>query len=147
MAWLNYRGRVRVDPQNPRGYGVCDFCGIQYQLERLEYQTEWQGPVLRRTGFRQCPVCLDRPNMQLRTVILPPDPVPLKDPRPELYQDPAPGYPYNAAMPQPASVNGFPLFVLPPELRARLSSDGNLASDPRARAGDATGDSRPGNGS
>lgn len=36
--------------------------------------------------------CLDVPQPQLRTIILPPDPVPVSNPRPELYRVEVPSY-------------------------------------------------------
>ncbi len=143
MAYLNARANVKVDPQNPRGYGECDYCGHFYNLETLEYQTEWMGAAIKRTGFRQCPECLDKPQEQLRTIVLPPDPIPLKDPRPDKYTDPAPNYPHNISCAVPVSYMGIPVSVLPPVIRAHLASEQNLASDPTTKASDGTGDFLP----
>lgn len=39
-----------------------------------------------------CDICLDKPQTQLRTIILPPDPVALFNTRPELYSVEVPSY-------------------------------------------------------
>jgi len=36
--------------------------------------------------------CLDKPQIQLRTIIIPPDPLPVINPRPEFYSDEVPSY-------------------------------------------------------
>lgn len=84
MAW-HPTGRARVSARSPRAFGICDGCGFQYNLERLRYQYQWQGMQLQNLNLRVCPTCMDVPQQQLRTIILPPDPVPVDDPRPERY--------------------------------------------------------------
>jgi len=143
VSYLNYRAYVDIDPANPRGWGECDTCGHYFQLEKLAYQVEWMGTAIKRTGFRVCRECLDKPNEQLRTILLPPDPVPLKDPRPPKYHDPAPAYPYTAAEPQVVSIGGFLISMLPPTMRAHLASQENLVSDPAGHASDGTPDFLP----
>lgn len=78
-------GRAEVNPTSPRGVGSCDRCGFLYQLHRLQYQYQWAGTDLINLRLRVCPTCMDTPSEFLRTVIIPPDPLPLIDPRPEPY--------------------------------------------------------------
>lgn len=80
---MQYTGRARVDPNNPRAFGVCDRCGFWNQLDRLTYQYEWRGTQLKNIRLRVCPRCLDVPYIFNRAQILPPDPVPVSDPRPQ----------------------------------------------------------------
>lgn len=68
---------VRVDPTNPEGAGECDRCGFWYQLADMQWQMQWSGTRLFNTGALVCDDCLDVPQEQLRTIILPPDPLPL----------------------------------------------------------------------
>lgn len=68
---------VRVDPQNPEGAGECQRCGRWYQLRALNWQFQWSGTHLYNIGALVCDECLDIPQEQLRTIILPPDPPPL----------------------------------------------------------------------
>lgn len=78
-------GSARIDPRNPSALGICDRCSFLYNLRDLSYQFAWAGTKLINTRLRVCKKCLDRPNEQLRARILPPDPVPVADPRPENY--------------------------------------------------------------
>lgn len=75
-------GRARVDSKRPQAFGVCDRCATVYNLVDLGYEEDWRGNRIMRTGFRVCRSCMSIPAPFLRTVILPPDPVPVKDPRP-----------------------------------------------------------------
>jgi len=81
MAWRPH-GRARVNPNAPQAFGICDRCGFQWNLVDLPFQYAWFGNTLKNTGFRVCEPCQDRPNQQLRPRILPPDPVPVMNPRP-----------------------------------------------------------------
>lgn len=75
-------GRARIDPSHPEAPGLCDRCGFYYTLSDLVYQYEWRGPQLASTGFRVCPSCLDKPFIFFKPILLGPDPLPVKDPRP-----------------------------------------------------------------
>ena len=73
--------RARVDPQNPSAWGECDHCGFWFNLRDLAFQFEWAGTHLYNTGSFRCPKCIDVPQEQLRTIILPPDPPPIYNAR------------------------------------------------------------------
>lgn len=79
------RGHAVVDSQNPEAGGMCDRCGERYPLRSLRWQYEYQGAGLINTRFLVCEVCLDIPNPQLLSPRLPPDPLPVENPRPEPY--------------------------------------------------------------
>src|SRR6516225_7197108 len=76
-------GRARVDPDNPEGFGQCDRCGFWFNLRDLQWQHEWAGVQLYNKRILVCTAnnCLDVPQEQLRTIILPPDPPPLLNAR------------------------------------------------------------------
>ena len=82
---MRTQGRFSVDPTSPRAKGVCDRCGALYQLSSLRWQYQFQGPKLQNLRILACSDCLDKPQEQLRTFILPPDPEPVQNPRPENY--------------------------------------------------------------
>lgn len=84
MAW-RFHGKARIDPTRPQAVGVCDRCGFVHNLVDLSYEEDWRGNRIARTGFRVCKTCWAKPAPFLRTIILPPDPVPVKDPRPINY--------------------------------------------------------------
>jgi hypothetical protein len=54
-----------------------------YNHSDLRWDMQYHGREIRKTGFLVCPTCEDVPNPTLRPVVLPPDPVPIMNPRPE----------------------------------------------------------------
>lgn len=78
-------GHFNVSPTRPRARAVCDRCGQIWQHDQLVWQFQWQGPKLQNLRILVCPPCLDIPQEQLRTIVLPPDPVPIQYARPEDY--------------------------------------------------------------
>lgn len=85
MGFADIHGRARVDSRSPSAFGSCDFCGMLYNRTDLVPQMEWYGTSLTDTGYRTCRRCLSVPQDQLRPIILPPDPIPIMEPRPEYY--------------------------------------------------------------
>lgn len=84
MAYASISGRARTDPKNPRAFGVCQRCGLWYNLESLVWQHEWRGNDLTDIRLRVCTLtCLDVPFEQNRPLYLPPDPPPVDQPRTE----------------------------------------------------------------
>ena len=82
---MKYTGRAQVHPRSPTSFGVCDRCGFLYNLQSLKFQFDYRGMQLQSTGFKVCRTCYDTPNPQRRPLILPPDPVPLRNPRVQDY--------------------------------------------------------------
>lgn len=74
---------VRVDPTNPEAAGECSRCGRWFNLRELTWQMQWAGPRLFNTGLLVCISgnCLDVPQEQLRTIVIPPDPMPVMNAR------------------------------------------------------------------
>lgn len=79
-------GRANISETRPEALAVCDFCGFIFNHNRLDWQMDWRGATIRNLGFLTCATCADvyQQNGQ-RTVILPPDPVPIKNARPQQY--------------------------------------------------------------
>lgn len=72
------------DAANPAAFGQCDRCGFWYNLHDLAFQKQWAGTRLYSTGALVCTTgnrCYDRPQEQLRTILLPPDPLPVLNAR------------------------------------------------------------------
>jgi hypothetical protein len=90
MGYASRAGHAITNPQAPRAQGVCDRCGFWYQLHKLRYQYEWHGTQQINTRKRVCHICWDVSNPQMRARLMPPDPVPVYDPRPEPWL--LPGY-------------------------------------------------------
>jgi hypothetical protein len=67
---------------HPADVGICDRCGFLYPLSKLVEQRAWAGTVTVGLGIRVCPRDLD--DLQengRRTIVIGPDPRPLKNPR------------------------------------------------------------------
>ena len=91
MAWRPH-GRARVNVNALSSWATCDRCGIQYNISDLQWQMQWRGSQMLNTRILVCKLtCLDIPQAQLKTLILPPDPSPTLNARPEPYlQDESP---------------------------------------------------------
>lgn len=72
---------VTVDKDNPEAVGICDYSGFVFPRKDLIRQMEWRGNRLVWTGFLVGRPYVDQPNPQLRPPILPPDPIPVINPR------------------------------------------------------------------
>lgn len=82
IAWRPH-GHARVDPENPRAFAVCDRCGRLFNAIDLVFQHDFRGPHLQNLWIKVCKQDLDAHAQFLRPVILPADPVPIMNPRPE----------------------------------------------------------------
>jgi len=78
-------GRGRVSSTSPRALAVCQRCGFTWNRTKLTDQQQWGGNKLQALNLWVCPPCLDVPQIQLRSIIIPPDPVPVYLPFPEPY--------------------------------------------------------------
>lgn len=81
MAQGDIHGDARVDPNAPRAFGVCDECGCWLNLHNLVKQDEWTGTAITWQGTLVCQRCYAKPQEQLRVIRLPPDPLPVRNPR------------------------------------------------------------------
>lgn len=86
MAY-RYRGKYfEVDTDNPRAEGICDRCSFRWNLYKLQWQYSFQGTTSpQNTRMLVCPNCIDPLNEQDQPYILPPDPMPVFNARPENY--------------------------------------------------------------
>ena len=73
-----------VDPGNPEAAGICDRGGEVRKRHELKPEMEWRGNRLVANGFLVCLHHMDKPQPQDRPRILPADPVPVRNPRPDL---------------------------------------------------------------
>jgi len=79
-------GNAQISERAPRALAICDRCGFTYNHDELAWQWDWlQGPRLFNKRILVCRTCLDIPQENGRTIVLPPDPVPITNPRPENY--------------------------------------------------------------
>jgi len=82
---MRQHGRASISAKHPRALAVCDRCGALYNHDRLQWQYQWVGPRLQNLYRLVCQPCLDIPQEQLKLIVLPPDPVPIANARPENY--------------------------------------------------------------
>ncbi len=85
MGFRPHPRRAETNADSPRGWATCVRCGFVTNMVKLINQTDWRGTQLQSLFTFVCEPCLDRPQRQLGTVILPPDPVGLLNARPEPY--------------------------------------------------------------
>lgn len=87
MAY-RWRGKFfQVDPDDPRAEGICDRCNFRFRLMDLSWQYAFQGTTMpQNTRMLVCSEgCMDPLNPQDQAYILPPDPLPVYNARPENY--------------------------------------------------------------
>lgn len=83
MAWVRYR-YASVSATNPQALGTCDRCGMTYQHNQLAFQYDWRGARIQNLRILVCPGCTDTPQENgQRAILIPPDPVPIQNPRPD----------------------------------------------------------------
>lgn len=70
-------GRARVNSTSPEAFAVCSRCGVWRNHVDLIWQYQYAGTGLYNTQILVCVRCVDLPFEQLKTVILPPDPLPV----------------------------------------------------------------------
>ena len=85
MSWRSHPTRTKVDPENPRAWATCDRSGFQVQHDEMLWQLQWAGTQIVNERFLVHPDFWDEPQRQLGSLILPPDPPPIMNARPENY--------------------------------------------------------------
>jgi len=76
---------AETDPTAPRAWGTCDRTGFVTNHHKLIWQFQWAGLQLQNTRVLVAEPYLDIPNRQLGANIVPPDPMPVFNARPENY--------------------------------------------------------------
>lgn len=79
-----FRTQPKFDARDPRGIAICDGCGFLVQHLHLREKKDYRGgsvPV--GLGIYVCASCDDVPQPYYRRQLLRPDPVPLRNPRPD----------------------------------------------------------------
>ena len=83
MSYASRAGRARTSSRNPQAHAICDRCGGRYNHVDLTFQYDWAGAGVINKRLLVCHRCLDNMQPQLRAIVLPPDPVPVLNPRPQ----------------------------------------------------------------
>ena len=83
MGYASKSGRARTNPNAPASHAICDRCGCRVNFTDLQWQFDYRGRALMNLKILVCRHCLDKPQDQLRAIILPPDPQPIINARVE----------------------------------------------------------------
>jgi hypothetical protein len=86
----------------------------------LKWQFDWAGASLINKRILVCDTCYDTPQEQLRAIVLPPDPVPIINPRIEYFVDDETNYQTISQPTQYDPVSGIPI----PPSTVLLTQDG-----------------------
>ena len=86
MSYASLSGRAKTSSRRPQGFAVCDRCGRWWNHYNLRWQYDWAGTSLINKRILVCGPCTDRPQQQLRAIVLPADPVPIQNPRTEPFE-------------------------------------------------------------
>jgi len=121
MSYASQSGRAKTSPSSPRGFGVCDRCGIWWNHERLNWQFDWRGSSLQNLRILVCPPCTDTPQQNIRAITLPADPLPIMNARVENFVQDETDYQTVTAPATTDPTTGIPI----PGTTTLLDQDGN----------------------
>lgn len=86
MGYASKLGKAKIDARSPRAAAVCDRCARVYNHKDLHWQYDFRGRSLANLRILVCNTCEDTPQPQLKPRIIPPDPMPIQNARPERYR-------------------------------------------------------------
>lgn len=87
MGYASTAGRARTNSRHPEAHAICDRCGCRYNLADLRWQFDWRGTSMQNLRILVCSPCYDEPQQQLRSIIIPADPQPVLNARPENFDN------------------------------------------------------------
>ena len=102
-------GRARVDATSPRAFAICDRCARLYNHKDLHWQYDFRGRSLANLRILVCHTCEDTPQPQLKPRIIPPDPLPIQNARPERYRQYETNTRYTSGQNTVDPVTGIPI--------------------------------------
>ena len=118
MSYASQSGRARTSATHPEAHAICDRCGARYNMVDLRYQYDWRGVALQNLQILVCKDCYDTPQEQLRAIVVPADPTPIKNARVQDFT--LASSDYRALSPQPVDpVTGINL----PNTNLRITND------------------------
>lgn len=109
MGYASIAGRARTSARSPRAHAICDRCGFRYNHDQLNFQMQWAGRTVINTQMLVCSHCLDNLQEQLRSIVIPPDPLPIPNPRPQAFEGPETNWRYTSGANTVDPVTGIPI--------------------------------------
>ena len=119
MAYASRSGKARTSRVSPQAHAICDRCGGRYNHTSLNWQYDWAGASIINKRILVCRHCLDNPQQQLRAIVLPADPIPILNPRPEQFERAETDYRLTSL---PATMN-LKTGLMVPEGENRITQD------------------------
>jgi len=86
MGYASQSGHAKTSATSPRAFAVCDRCARWWNHQDLKWQYDYRGRSLQNIRILVCETCYDTPQPQLKPRIIPPDPLPIKNARTELFE-------------------------------------------------------------
>lgn len=79
-----HRTQPQFDAKSPQGLAICDGCGFMVQHTELREKKDYRGGTIPvGLSLQVCASCDDAPQPYYSRLLLRPDPVPLRNPRPD----------------------------------------------------------------
>lgn len=125
-------GHASANPQSPSAWGRCDRCGFIYNHRALQFQFDYRGPRLTNLRFLVCQTCYDKPQAQLKPIMVTQDPLPIINARPEDYN-----YANTGAISEPGSITDATTGIPVPTDFEIVTEDGkNITVQPLGKPAD-----------
>ena len=127
MAYASQSGRARTSASNPQAHAICDRCGFRFNHVNLKWQYDWRGATMQNIKILVCNRCYDKPQEQLRAIVVPADPTPIINARVQDFDDAETDYQTVSLAPVIDPTTGLPI----PSTTVLVTEDGvNLTSQP-----------------
>jgi hypothetical protein len=127
MSYASRAGRARTNPSAPQAHAICDRCGCRYNFVDLQWQMEWRGATLQNIRILVCRTCLDRPQENIRSIVVPADPMPIINARVQDFAAAETDYRTAAAIPVNDPVTGIPV---PPSVQIVTPAGQSITTSP-----------------
>jgi len=120
VAYASQAGRARTNASNPQAHAICDRCGFRYNWVDLQWQFDWRGASLQNLRILVCRDCVDKPQEQLRAIVVPADPTPIVNARVQDFVAAETNYHTVVNPPQVNAQTGLPV----PQTTTLITQDG-----------------------
>ena len=109
MAYASQSGRAKTSATNPQAHAICDRCGFRYNHVNLRWQFDWRGATIQNIKILVCDTCYDKPQEQLRAIVVPADPTPIVNARVQDFESAETNFQTVTQAPVTDPVTGIPI--------------------------------------